>query len=140
MSPIAAARLSRAHSWWPTSWQAGPTQQLTAQQLASIARVSIPYVWAAQQVAADPWLRGLVMNGSMSLMAAAQTLHQTKKKKPAQSEITAAEFVEMFHVVGSATLSQCMRVFKNEALDIVDNETAPAPKGNGTTRSIHSHA
>ena len=53
------------------------------------------------------------MNGSMSLMAAAQTLHQTKKKKPAQSEITAAEFVEMFHVVGSATRAQCMRAFKN---------------------------
>ena len=96
----------------------------------------LPYVWAAQQVAADPWLRRLVVDGSMSLMDAAQTLHPTKKK-PVPTEITAAEFVEMFHVVGSATRAQCMRAFKNEALDIVDNETAPAPKGNG---SIHSHA
>ena len=95
-------------------------KQPTAQQLASIARVSIPYIWAAQQIAFDPWLRKLVVDGSMSLMDAAQTLHPTKKKKPTQSEITAAEFVEMFHVVGSATRARCIQAFKNEALDIVD--------------------
>ena len=115
-------------------------QKMTAQQLAAIVRASIPDVQAAQLVSTDPWLRKLVVDGSVSMMDAVetfQTLHPIKKKKPVQTEITAAEFVELFHVVGSSTRAECMRAFKDEALDIVDTVTAPAPKGNG---SIHSHA
>ena len=115
-------------------------QKMTAQQLASLAHASLPYVRAAQQVAADPWLRSSVLNGDMSLLDAAATLRPTKKK-PVQTEITEAEFTEMFAAVGPETRAACMRAFKDEALDIVDVETmpAPAPNGNGDYTIIHSH-
>jgi hypothetical protein len=95
---------------------------LTVKQLAAIARVSQGYANAAMAVAADPVRRRRVEGGS-SLMDAAKAIRPRKTS-------TSAKLLQLFTDATAAERKLCMRKFKDEAFDVVDEETSP---GNGAT-------
>jgi hypothetical protein len=92
---------------------------LTEAQTAQLVGASLPYLRAAEKVAAVPELRARVERGEISLIAAAKSL-RPQQCKPAQLDL-----FEMFAGASVAERAECMRAFVDEAFEVFDNLMAP---------------
>ena len=88
-------------------------------------RVGVTYVIAAGKVAKDPVLRVSVLAGLIPLLDAARQVLKPRATDLLQSMVTAS----------ASERAQAMRHFREEALEVIDAETAPS-KGNGRAASI----
>ena len=109
------------------------TLKPTIEQLCNQVGVSRTYANAAKRVATNPQLRARVEAGQISLMDAAKSM---RPARPAVSELTEADFIEMFGVVGKATRALCFCAFAEEALAAVEEVTTPAGSGVSTTADL----
>jgi hypothetical protein len=107
------------------------TLKPTIEQLCNQVGVSRTYANAAKRVATNPQLRARVEAGQISLMDAAKAMGPVRNK-PTVSELTQADFVEMFGAVGKATRGVCFRAFAGEALTAIEEVTTPT--GNGARK------